>query len=143
MTLDELDKHLSLVVDLAKSREMLQSLWNTAHPGGQVMTGMPHTPGVKDKVGDLAVEIADLESEIVAMEQRCKESEAQVRSFLSTISNTRTRLIFRLRFCRGMQWKEVASTIGGWQTEASVKETAYRYLRRKEQEAKGGTVKNG
>lgn len=132
MTLDELDEHLSLVTDLANSREMLQSLWNTAYPGGQVMTGMPHASGVKDKVGDLAVEIADLETEISELEQRCKESEAHVRVFVATISDTRTRMIFRLRYCRGMQWKEVASAIGGWQTESSVKETAYRYLRRKD-----------
>lgn len=101
MTLDELDEHLSLVTDLANSREMLRSLWDTAYPGGQVMTGMPHASGVKDKVGDLAVEIADLETEISELEQRCKESEARVRSFVSTISDTRTRMIFRLRYCTG------------------------------------------
>ena len=35
-------------------RESLLDLQEAAVPGAQVLTGMPHTPGVKDKVGNLA-----------------------------------------------------------------------------------------
>ena len=71
MTLDELNRHFNLITELKKAKEMLQSLWNAAYPGGQVLTGMPHAPGVKDKIGDLGIEIADLKTEI-------EEAEAQV-----------------------------------------------------------------
>ena len=62
MTLTELNQHLELLKTLSATKEMLQSLRDAAYPGAAVITGMPHTPGVKDKVGDLASEIADAES---------------------------------------------------------------------------------
>ena len=64
MTLKELNGHFVLRERLARAKEMLASLQAAACPGAQVLTGMPHAPGVSDKVGDLAVEIADLEGRI-------------------------------------------------------------------------------
>ena len=64
MTLKELNGHFVLRERLARAKEMLASLQAAACPGAQVLTGMPHAPGVRDKVGDLAVEIADLEGRI-------------------------------------------------------------------------------
>ena len=61
MTLEDLNKHLLLREKLEKAQEMLVSLRAAAQPGAARLTGMPHTPGVKDKVGDLAVEIAAVE----------------------------------------------------------------------------------
>ena len=59
MTLKELNGHFVLRERLARAKEMLASLQAAACPGAQVLTGMPHAPGVSDKVGDLAVEIAE------------------------------------------------------------------------------------
>lgn len=128
MTLDELNRHLDLITELKKAQDMLQSLWNAAYPGGQVLTGMPHAPGVKDKIGDLAIEIADLESDIADLEARVSVSEKPVKEFISNIQDIQTKMVFRLRFCRGYQWKEVARVLGGGNTEDSVKKVCYRYL---------------
>lgn len=128
MTLTELNDHRELVVALKQSNEILQSLWNAAYPGGQVTTGMPHAPGVKDKVGTLAAEIADLETDIERLEEQIETSAVEVNAFLSGISDVQTRVVFRLRFCQGMEWKSVAATLGGGNSEASVKSRAYRYL---------------
>ena len=128
MTLDELNIHFNLVTELKKAKDMLQNLWNAAYPGGQVLTGMPHAPGVKDKIGDLGVEIADLETEIEAIEIRVKKSELFVAAYIDKIPDIQTRMVFRLRFCRGYQWKEVARMLGGGNTEDSVKKACYRYL---------------
>ena len=107
---------------------MLQNLWNAAYPGGQVLTGMPHAPGVKDKIGDLGIEIADLEMEIEAMEAEVNNSAVPVLAFIAEIPDIQTKMVFRLRFCRGYQWKEVARMLGGGNTEDSVKKNCYRYL---------------
>lgn len=128
MTLDELNRHLDLITELKKAQDMLQSLWNAAYPGGQVLTGMPHAPGVKDKIGDLAIEIADLESDIADLEARVSASEKPVKEFISNIQDIQTKMVFRLRFCRGYQWKEVARVLGGGNSEESVKKVCYRYL---------------
>lgn len=128
MTLDELNQHFNLITELKKAKAMLQNLWNAAYPGGQVLTGMPHAPGVKDKIGDLGIEIADLEMEIEAMEATVNNSAVPVLAFIDEIPDIQTKMVFRLRFCRGYQWKKVATMIGGGNTEDSVKKTCYRYL---------------
>lgn len=128
MTLEDLNQHLELVNELKKAKDMLQSLWNAAYPGGQVLTGMPHAPGVKDKIGDLAADIADLETEIEQMQKQVDESAKGVMAFISTIPDVQTRMIFKIRFCRGYEWKQVARVLGGGNSEASVKSAAYRYI---------------
>lgn len=128
MTLDDLNRHLDLIIELKKAQDMLQSLWNAAYPGGQVLTGMPHASGVKDKVGDLAADIADLEDEIEHLQSQVDESAQRVMAFISAIPDVQTRMIFRIRFCRGYEWKQVARVLGGGNSEASVKSAAYRYI---------------
>lgn len=56
------------------------------------------------------------------------QEESRVTAFISGIENDQTRMIFRLRFLRGLAWKEVAAVIGGRNSEDSVKMVCYRYL---------------
>ncbi len=128
MTLDELNQHLELVRTLKHAKRILQSLRDAAYPGAAKITGMPHTPGVNDKVGDLAVDIADIEVEISELEAEVKDSENSIFPWICNIDNVQTRFIFRLRFVRGLTWKEVASVIGSHNSEESVKMACYRYL---------------
>ena len=107
---------------------MLQSLRDAACPGAAALTGMPHTTGIKDKVGDLAAEIVDMDARVGFLEEEVKASEGQIMPFIQGIDDDQTRLIFRLRFLRGLAWKEVAAVIGGRNSEDSVKTVCYRYL---------------
>lgn len=128
MTLQELSQYFKLRERLARDEEMLESLRAAACPGAQVLTGMPHASGVKDKVGDLAVEIADMEERIRFLKAEIKREENKVTAFIASIENDQTRLIFRLRFVRCLTWGEVAAVIGGRNTEEGVKSICYRYL---------------
>ncbi|HJF02223.1 hypothetical protein [Flavonifractor plautii] len=92
------------------------------------MSGMPHAPGVRDKVGDLAVEIADMTERIRYLKEEIDRAEAAVTEFVESIENDQTRMIFRLRFLRCLTWGEVAAVIGGRNTEDGVKSACYRYL---------------
>lgn len=128
MTLAKLNQHFELIEKRAKAQDMMRSLREAAYPGAANLTGMPHTPGVKDKVGDLAAEIADLDARIAYLEDKISESESTILPFVRNIDDDQTRLIFRLRFLRGLAWKEVATVIGGHNTEDSVKSICYRHL---------------
>ena len=128
MTLDELNEHLELRGRLEKAEEMLAALREAACPGAQVLTGMPHTPGIKDKVGDLAAEIADMDARISFLESEIERTKPPIIAFIETVEDIQLRLIFRLRFIRGLAWKEVAAVIGGRNSEDSVKMACYRYL---------------
>lgn len=128
MTLQELSQYFKLREQLARDEEILESLRAAAFPGAQVLTGMPHASGVRDKVGDLAVEIADMERQIERLQEKISREEIKVSGFISTIENDQTRMVFRLRFLRCLTWGEVAAVIGGRNTESSVKNQCYRYL---------------
>ena len=128
MTLQELSKYYKLHERLERNREMLSSLYAAAGLGAQVITGMPHAPGVSDKVGDLAIEIGDLQSRIDHLESRCAEEKKKLEKYIGGIKDDQTRMIFRLRFIHCMTWLQVAEAIGGRNTANSVKLIFHRYL---------------
>ena len=129
MTLQELSKYYKLHERLERNREMLSSLYAAAGLGAQVITGMPHAPGVSDKVGDLAIEIGDLQSRIDHLESKCAEEKKKLEKYIGGIKDDQTRMIFRLRFIHCMTWPQVSETLGGRNTANSVKAICYRYLK--------------
>ena len=116
MTLQELSQYFNLRKRLMRYEKILKSLRDTACPGTQVLTGMPHTSGVKDKVGDLAIEITDMEAQIHILSQEAYQEEIKVTAFINSIKDIEIRMIFRLRFLRCLTWGEVAALIGGRNT---------------------------
>ena len=69
-----------------------------------------------------------MDARVGFLEEEVKASEGQIMPFIQGIDDDQTRLIFRLRFLRGLAWKEVAAVIGGRISEDSVKMACYRYL---------------
>lgn len=131
MTLQELSAYYILRTKIDVARETLQSLEYAAEPGAQAIDGMPHGQGVSDKVGDLAIEIADMRKTIEALEFEAGEALEKITNYIDNIESDFVRVIFRLRFIRCLSWREVASVIGGKNTGNSVKLICYRFLREK------------
>ncbi len=131
MTLRELSKYYKLHERLERNRQMLSSLSEAAGPGAQVLTGMPRATGVKDKVSDLAIEIADLYERITYLEVECAQEKKKLEQYIGKIRDEQTRMVFRLRFIHCMTWPQVAEAIGGRNTANSVKLICHRYLKPK------------
>ncbi len=127
MTLDELNDHLYLVQQLNTAREMLQSMHDSVLRASSY-DGMPHAPGAGDKVGALAVKLAEQEDVVQSYERQKAVSEKAVKAFIDSITDNRTNLIFYLRFICGYDWQGVAEVIGGRNTVDAVKSQCYRYL---------------
>ena len=127
MTLDELNDHLYLVQQLNTAREMLQSMRDSVLRASSY-DGMPHAPGAGDKVGALAVKLAEQEDVVQSYERQKAVSEKAVKAFIDSITDNRTNLIFYLRFICGYDWQGVAEVIGGRNTVDAVKSQCYRYL---------------
>ena len=127
MTLEALNEHLALRQELARDREILMSLETRAVPGAQVLTGMPHAPGVVAKTEIFAVEIADYREHIEELEEEIDEQQKSIESWLKTVPPT-IRLIIRLRFIHALQWKEVAYMLGGSFTEDSAYRSVFNYF---------------
>ncbi len=126
MTLRELNEHFDLLEKLNKAEEVMRALRDAAHPQSPNFSGMPHAPGVKDKVGDLAVELADMDSRIQFLQAEITSQEAPIEAFISEIEDDQARIALRLRFLRGLSWKEVSGVLGRGTSEASVKSACYR-----------------
>ena len=129
MTLKELNVFFTLICDLSKTEEILENLRNAACPSAQIFTGMPHASGAKDKLGDLSAEIVDMEYRKKHIESKIALHKDAVETFVSSIEDSHLRTIFRLRFERGLSWKEVAAIIGGGNNDVNVKQACYRYLK--------------
>ena len=130
MTLQDLNRYLALQKQLDSARESLLDLQDAAVPGAQVLTGMPHAPGVKDKVGNLAIMIADTKTEIERMEQELAETEADVDAFIRTIPNVELRNIFRFRFLLRLTWEDIAEMCRWRYTETALRKRVITYLER-------------
>lgn len=131
MTRQELESHLVLRKSLMEGRDLLFNLKQAVGPGTQALTGMPHAPGVKDKVGDLAIEIAYMENRVNSLEAEVEKQAVAVKDFISGVQDDHLKIILSLRYIRGLTWGEVAYVLGGRNTESGVKSAVRRFFEAK------------
>ena len=127
MTLQDLNGHLDMVLQLQDAREGLENL-QAKILGAQQYDGMPHAHEASRKTETLAAALEPQLEEVSRLEKIVARSEVEVKAFIGTIGDSKTRLIFRLRFLCGCKWDEVADLIGGGNTDNAVKHICYRYL---------------
>ena len=129
--MQDLSKYYNLVQRIHRAEEMLAGLQSAASPGAQLLSGMPHPPGVKDKIGDLAAEISDIQQLIRELKQIAEQERAKAVAYINNIDDEQTRMILRLRFLHCLSWQGVAEIIGRKNTASGVKSACYRYLKGK------------
>ena len=98
---------------------------------------MPHATGVQDKTGDYALEIMSLEEKIAGLRATLHQKEEEVSAFLAGIEDECIGTALRLRYVRGMLWKEVAYALG--QPKKSLTDQCYQHLRTLDKGRGGGT----
>lgn len=128
MTRQDLEKHLKMRRQLMECRDILQNLKRSVGPGTQALTGMPHAPGVKDKVGDLATEITYMERRVAALQAKVDDQAVEVRNFIAGVQDDQMKIILSLRYIRGLTWIEVALVLGGRNTGSGVKSAVRRFF---------------
>ena len=128
MTRQDLEKHLKMRRQLMECRDILQNLKRSVGPGTQALTGMPHAPGVKDKVGDLATEIAYMERRVAALQAKVDDQAVEVRNFIAGVQDDQMKIILSLRYIRGLTWIEVALVLGGRNTGSGVRSAIWRFF---------------
>ena len=132
MTLEQLNKYARLRRELEQAESLKASLETAAEPGAQVLSGLPHAPGYKNKLGDIIPKIMDelplIEAQIDDLREELRRCEAEIGDFIAVIPDFQTRTIFKLRFLGGFTWTWIAFAIGGGNTADAVKKRCYRYL---------------
>ena len=131
MTLADLNSHLDLVIELKKARAMLASMQGRVL-GAQQLDGMPHGQGAARSTENLSILLETEIDNVNRLEQVVERSEREIRKWIDEIPDSRTRIIFNLRYLCGIGWQQVAELIGGKNTENAVKSQCYRYLQSKD-----------
>ena len=111
-------------------RERLAELEQKALPGAQVLSGMPGSPNVGDKLAKYAVEIADLRAVIEAKCRRCLAEQQRLEKYIAGIEDSFIRQIFTCRFVDGLTWQQVAQKLGGKNSADNLYKMAYRFVRK-------------
>ena len=127
MTLQRLNEHLNMVLQLQSAREALSSLQSQILKATNY-DGMPHAREASRNTENLAILLDTQIADVNRLENMVDKSEAEIRRFVDTIEDNRTKLIFNLRFLCAQKWEAVAVMIGGGNTEKAVKATCYRFL---------------
>lgn len=95
--------------------------------------GGGRSSGVSDKVGNNAVKLADLNSQLKKYKQRKDAEECAIMAFVEGLESARLRVIIQLHFIDCKSWEKTAVEIGGRATENSCKQ----YFKRKMKELEG------
>ena len=127
MTLQDLNIHLDLVKELQTAREDLSNMQSLIL-GAQQYDGMPHAHNASRKTETIAIAFERQLEEVSRLEKIVSNSEVEVIAFINSISDSRTKLIFRLRFLCALKWEDVATMISGNNSTESVKMQCYRYI---------------
>jgi hypothetical protein len=120
--------YLNREIEQLKSR--IEELECIAVSDTSRITGMPHVTGISDKVGIYAAEIADLKELLNLNLKKCFYELNRLNRYIESIDDSQMRMIMTLRYVNGLSWRQIAFSIGGGNTEDSIKKLAYRYLKK-------------
>ena len=129
MTLKELSQLYYLNREIEMDKRRLLELEAEAVSISPNLSGMPRSPGVSDKVGRYAAEIADLKGIIEANHKQCLYERSRIERYISSLDDSLLRQIVTYRFVNGLPWEQVAACVGGGNSAGSVRMACYRYLK--------------
>ena len=95
------------------------------------MDGMPKAPfHQQSRVEKYATSIADVKRELEELEEKILQEECAIQRYISTVPDSRMRLILQYRFVDGFEWREVARKLDrNEENDGNVKMAVYRFLK--------------
>ncbi|EHN13420.1 hypothetical protein [Clostridium sporogenes] len=130
MTKKELSQLYYLNKEIGHLKNRIEELECIAISSTSQITGMPHATGISDKVGKYVAEIADLKELLDLNLKKCFYELNRLNRYINSVKDSQIRMILTLRYVNGLSWRQIAFSIGGGNTEDSVKKLAYRYLKK-------------
>ncbi|NLD18834.1 MAG: hypothetical protein GX663_01105 [Clostridiales bacterium] len=128
MNKKELSQLYYLNREIEEQQRRLRELESLATSCNCRITGMPHGSGVNDRIGNYIAEILDLKELIDLNIRKCFYELNRLNRYIQTIEDCQIRQILSLRYINGFNWRQIAYSLGGNNTEDSVKKMAYRFI---------------
>lgn len=122
MTKKELSQLYWLNREIEEEKRKLRELEAASTSGTAKITGLPHVSGAHDKIGDMAILIAE-QRDLIDLKVRQSVIEYnRLNRHIAGVEDAQMRMILSLRYVNGLSWQQVAFAIG---------ETDEQYPRRK------------
>lgn len=99
----------------------LYKIQNRSYINSPQVTGMPFVGGTSDKTAANAINVVDLEKKIIENEAKASKLREEILLFIAELDDACDRMIVVQRAMCKKSWNEVASIIGGNNTENSVR----------------------
>ncbi len=129
MTMKELSQLYYLNREIETDRRRLEALRRKASsPSSPGLTGMPYNSTPGNRLERLCGDIDDLTSIIESKLTKCQHERNRLERYISAIPDSLTRQIFTQRFINGKSWGQVAMSVGGTNSNDSVRMICKRYL---------------
>ena len=111
-TVERLEQLRHLRAETELLNERIGELELAAQGGAAQITGMPRGGRRRDRVGEIAAKIADLETLLDERRAQCLEELERLYGFIGTIDDSLTRQVFTYRYVDGLSWHRVAVALG-------------------------------
>lgn len=122
MTKKELSQLYWLNREIEEEKHKLEELTAASEGCTQSITGLPHVNSAGDKIGDLAILIAE-QRDLINLKVRQSVIEYnRLNRYIAAVEDAQMRMILSLRYVDGLSWQQVAFRMG---------ETDEQYPRRK------------
>lgn len=122
MTKKELSQLYWLNREIDEEKRKLEELTAASEGCTQSITGLPHVNSAGDKIGDLAILIAE-QRDLINLKVRQSVIEYnRLNRYIAAVEDAQMRMILSLRYVDGLSWQQVAFRMG---------ETDEQYPRRK------------
>jgi hypothetical protein len=127
----ELNQIYYLEKEIDMWRKALNRLQSRSLVPSQEVTGMPFGSGTSDKVGNLAVSEADIESKIKELQNKVFEEQYKLLKYIETIDDSLMRQIMYHRHVLCMKWNEVAKALDSRNSPDTLRMMHDRFLEEK------------
>lgn len=107
MTKERLRQYRDLVLEQKKLKEDIEKLRAKCEGGTAILSDMPRG-GVPP---DYVTELVDAIRKMVQLEASIHSEIVIIEKFISTITESRIRLIFRYRYVDGVKWEKIADNM--------------------------------
>jgi hypothetical protein len=97
---------------------------------GQEITGMPHVPGISDKVGEIATAMADIEAIIRGKLAEIQIQRKKIMEYINNIDDSIARQVIFLRCVSNLSFYDIAKELGDGYTYDAVRQIYYRRLKK-------------
>lgn len=128
LTNKELSQLYWLNSEIVEEKRKLDELETAASNCTAKITGLPHASGTSTKIENYAILIAEQRELIDAKVKQSIIEYNRLNRYIASIDDCLMRQILSLRYVNGFSWFQVATHIGGGNTEDSVRMACQRYL---------------